>query len=224
MQYSYSDNYTYFDFRIFRWSGTDSNGNPWKSDAEIDAAIDSTNIVVIVVNSYFDFNDFVQPIKTFLDDQFYYNLISGFTKYVDLYIRQNTVERKDSIFRYEPVGISSSFYSIETAFEKIRRIKNDNCAFALTFYKDSRTINYDRSVFSFLDWWGLIGGVNEILAIAGQLIVGLFSGKIFAFTLLSAIYQVDMTTSKQRKDAENFEEKRDKMQDKFKSISIEAEE
>ena len=61
------------------------------------------------------------------------------------------------------------------------------------FYKDPVSDNYERQVFALLDVFGNIGGVNEILEIAGGLIVGLFSGKIFLFSILSALYQVDST-------------------------------
>ena len=60
-----------------------------------------------------------------------------------------------------------------------------------SFYKDSKTTSYQRQVFGLLDLFGNIGGVNEVLEIAGSLIVGLFSGKIFIFSILSALYQVD---------------------------------
>ena len=77
---SFADNYTYFELLIKRWSGTDSKGNPWKSNTEIDTAIDLTNIQLAVINNYFDFNDYSMPIKSYFDDQFYYPLTSGFSK------------------------------------------------------------------------------------------------------------------------------------------------
>ena len=184
---------------ITRWSGTDSKGNPWKSDTEIDAAIDSTYIQLAMINSYFDFDYYNKPIKSFLDDQFYYHLTSGFTKNANMYIRQNTAEQKDSLFRYQPSGTQSSFISIESVIEKFIKT-NSKIVLLASFYKDPKSYNYERTVFSFLDCWGLIGGVNEIREIWGKLIVSLFSGKIFAFSILSALYQVDLVSSVQRKE------------------------
>ena len=40
----------------------------------------------------------------------------------------------------------------------------------MTFYKDAKSVNYQRTVFSILDWTGMIGGVNEILELTGELI------------------------------------------------------
>ena len=192
---TFADNYTYFEFTITRWSGTDSKGNLWKSDTEIDAAIDSSEIQFAMINNYFDFDDYNKSIKSYLDDQFYYPLTSGFSKFADINIRQNTGEQKDSLFRYQSTGAWFSFISIEPAGEKFSKIDSDNKVLTISFYKDPKSVNYERTVFSFLDGWGLIGGVNEILEISGKLIVSLFSGKIFAFSIISALYQVDLTGS-----------------------------
>ena len=196
---SFADNFTFFELLITRWSGTDSKGNTWKSDAEIDKAIDSTYIQLAMINSYFDFDDYNKPIKSFLDDQFFYPLTSGFTKNANMYIRQNTAEQKDSLFRYQPSGTQSSFISIESVIDKFIKT-NSKIVLLASFYKDPKSYNYERTVFSFLDCWGLIGGVNEILEIWGKLIVSLFSGKIFAFSILSALYQADLVSSIQRKE------------------------
>ena len=46
-------------------------------------------------------------------------------------------------------------------------------------------------MFGLLDLFGNVGGVNEILELTGALIVGLFSGKVFLFSVISSLYQVD---------------------------------
>ena len=58
------------------------------------------------------------------------------------------------------------------------------------FAKDPKSISYQRSVLTFLDCCGLIGGVNEILHLAGMLIISSTSSKIFVMSLLSSLYQV----------------------------------
>ena len=136
---TFADNFTFFELLITRWSGTDSKGNHWKSDTEIDAAIDSTFIQFAMINNYFDFDDFNQPIKSYLDDQFYYPLTSGLSKKTDMYIRQNTVEQKDSLFRYQPSGSESSFISIESVIEKFTKINSKNVVLIASFYKDPKS-------------------------------------------------------------------------------------
>ena len=97
-------------------------------------------------------------------------MVSGFTKKIDINIKQNTIELKDSIFRYEPFGYESSFISFETVSEQFYKVKaKEKWAMVINFYKDSKTTDYQRSVFSILDCWGLIGGVNELLKVCGGL-------------------------------------------------------
>ena len=57
--------------------------------------------------------------------------------------------------------------------------------------KDATSISYERQVFSFMDVFGNIGGLLEIMSIAGGFIVGLFSDRLFLFTLLSKLYHVE---------------------------------
>jgi len=44
-------------------------------------------IGIILVNSYFDAEDYDTPIKTYLDDRLFYNLLPGFTKTSHVYIQ-----------------------------------------------------------------------------------------------------------------------------------------
>ena len=60
------------------------------------------------------------------------------------------------------------------------------------FVKDPQSDQYERQIFALLEVFGNIGGVNEVLEVAGKIIVGLFSGKnIFIlsyFVTLSSWY------------------------------------
>ena len=62
----------------------------------------------------------------------------------------------------------------------------------MRFVKDSSSKSYERSVFGVLDVAGNIGGVFEILSIIGGLIVGIFSGKIFIYSMLAKLYYIDL--------------------------------
>ena len=105
----FSDNFTYFEINFKRWVGTDSKGNAWKSDKAINTALNKANLTIALVNTYYDFEDFSNPVKTYFDDKFYYEFVAGFEKGADIFIRQNSVEQKDNIFRYTPKGDESNF-------------------------------------------------------------------------------------------------------------------
>ena len=108
---NYSDNFTYFEISFSRWVGQDSKGNDCQSDADINAALDKASLAMAVVNTYYDFDDYNSPVKTYFDDQFYYDFVSGFEKETDVYVSQSSVEQKDSYFRYAPKGDESNFIS-----------------------------------------------------------------------------------------------------------------
>ena len=92
--------------------------------------------------------------------------------------------------------LQSNFISLEdTIFDK-RKIRNDGVVIKLAFVKDQKTVSYQRTVLTFFDWCGLIGGINEILHVAGMLIVSSLSGKLFVFNMLASIYQVSFINRK----------------------------
>ena len=61
----------------------------------------------------------------------------------------------------------------------------------MRFVKDTKSKSFERSVFGFFEVTGNIGGLFEILEITGGLIVGLFSGKLFLYSILPKLYHID---------------------------------
>ena len=77
---------TFFQLSFIKCSGTDSKGNVWKSESVINTALDTAALKVAMVNTYYDFDDYSNPIKTYLDDSYYYEFVSGYQKNADIYI------------------------------------------------------------------------------------------------------------------------------------------
>ena len=63
----------------------------------------------------------------------------------------------------------------------------------LLFVKSNQMQSIGRSVFTILDLFGLLGGVLEILSIAGGLFVAVFADRLVNYTILSNLYHVDTT-------------------------------
>ena len=74
---------------------------------------------------------------------------------------------------------------------KLDLLGNELIKLYFRFYKDPKSTDYQRQVFSLLDWFGNIGGVNELFKSMWEILVSIFSGRIFMFSILSALYQVD---------------------------------
>ena len=145
-----------------------------------------------LVNSYFDFDDYDDPIKTYLDDRFKFPLTSQFQKSITVYVQQNEVELKDNIFQYSPDGDKKSFVSLERVDQTFSNYdSSDSLLMSITFVKDYNYNAYERKVFSLLDVFGNIGGVFEILKIIGGILVGSFAERFFNYSIISNLYQVD---------------------------------
>ena len=52
-------------------------------------------------------------------------------------------------------------------------------------------ISYERGVFTLLEVIGNIGGLMGIFTVGGGLLIRMFSGKVFLYSILSKIYQVE---------------------------------
>ena len=76
----FSDNQSYFEITFKKWSGTDSFGNTCHTDTEIIAALNKAALSMAMVNTYYDFDDYNEPVKTYFDDQFYYDFVADFEK------------------------------------------------------------------------------------------------------------------------------------------------
>lgn len=77
------------------------------------SAIDKTTVDMALINTYFDFEDYNDPIKTYIDDRFYYDMVSFAKKSHNVYIMKNKAEVQDGFFHYTPDGDEKEFVSIE---------------------------------------------------------------------------------------------------------------
>lgn len=72
-----SESYSQLEINLFKCStGT------CKSNAEMETALNSHYFDIAVLNSYFDFEDYDTPIKTYVEDLNFYGLISNLNNYV----------------------------------------------------------------------------------------------------------------------------------------------
>lgn len=60
----------------------------------------------------------------------------------------------------------------------------------MKFVKDKESQAFERVVASILDVTGNLGGWFEIMEVAGGMAVGLFSGRLFLFSILSHLYHI----------------------------------
>ena len=88
----FSDSYSFFSVEAVRWVNGTYDGLTCKTDAEIDEVINTLTIDMTMVNSFFDFDNYDDPVQSFLDDRYFFSTISDYTKEASIYIRNNEYE------------------------------------------------------------------------------------------------------------------------------------
>lgn len=183
----YSDISSYIKIKVKRCTGTDC-----QSSTAIDTAISGKSLGITLVNTYFDFDDYDEPVKTYLDDKSTFKFVSGYTKFVTLYAQQRSAEYKDSYIDVLSDPEEQEFVGVETITQDFDlESNNQDTLFEIYIRLDENQQDYSREVYSFLDVTGDLGGVFEILCIAAGFIVAYFSNPRFYYSILSNIYQVD---------------------------------
>ena len=188
---SFSSRYTYFELNLSKCSDSET----CKSEDEINSLLSGNVLDMAVINTYFDFEDYSNPLKTYIDDRFLYGMLTNFSKQYLVYIRENKAETIDDYFNYSPNGDESGFVSIERIDQDIHE---SSSIVNIRFIKDPTSDTYERSVFSLLDALGNIGGVNEVLQVSCGMIISIFSGRMFLYSIISSLYQVDSMNKNRR--------------------------
>ena len=92
--------FKYVQLQLNKWEN--GTGIQWESQTNIDNAVNQINIQILVVNSYFDFEDFNNPLKTYIEDKLQFFAINGTKNNVELYFQENESEKQDNYFLVYP--------------------------------------------------------------------------------------------------------------------------
>ena len=84
----YASRYDYIQLKVFRCINSTSSSVVCKSTKEIDDAAKVSTLRFPITNTYFDFNNYNEPISHFIDDGFYWDLFPGFRKKTDLLVQK----------------------------------------------------------------------------------------------------------------------------------------
>ena len=189
----YAQTHEYVQLNIYKWNNATKPANvTCQSDSDIDNSISDVSLDIALANSYFDFDDYDSPIKTYLDDRYKFPLTPDFRKSVTVYVKDNEVELKDNIFQYSPDGDEKKFVSVERVDQSFSNYNvNNSLLMSVTFIKDYNYDAYERKVFTLLEVFGNLGGLFEVLGIVGGILVGSSAERFFNYSIISHLYQVD---------------------------------
>ena len=169
------------------------------SESEINNLINQSYIDIAIISSYFDFDDYDDPIHYYLQDMNMYNFIPNLGIQVQYQVRLNQAVINDDIFLGSQ-GISSevSFYNIERKRISYSNIDFNNAYLQVYINLDPQVDQYQRTVYSFLDMLGFIGGIFELLKTFGYLLVCYFIKRAYYSSIISKLYHVEANQTIQK--------------------------
>lgn len=136
-----------------------------------------------MINSYFDTSDFAEPVKKELTEYFYYALNPDITLNNILTLSENTLELKDDYFQYGNPA-TDSFYRVSQPVQNF--YKRLSARYLLTEVKlSSEVTQHGRTVSTWFDMLGQVGGVYGIVSAICGLIIGYYSEQMLYYQVLS---------------------------------------
>lgn len=81
----YSENFEYLEIKVWKCMNS-STYNGCQNNTAIDNFFTGQSLSFAFVNTYFDFNDYVTPIKYFIDDSLFWDLEGERIKYTNFYV------------------------------------------------------------------------------------------------------------------------------------------
>ena len=147
-----------------------------------------TQLAFMVSNNYLDFDNYNEPIQSFLDDRFYWDLAPGLRKKSDIYVKKSEANFIDDFIQ---LGQSNdiTFYQISTMRDSVVIEDTDLQIMSIYFRFDSNYDTYYRRVYSIGDLLGQTGGMYSSILLIGATFVGIFSERLFVSSILRKIYQ-----------------------------------
>ena len=145
-----------------------------------------------ILSSYFDYNDYDNPIKTYLDDEDYIGLLPEYSKYLELRVKKNTANLYDNLFyNYNPKTLA--YYS---AGDRLIRTLPLNLTlnhhFVSYIVLDRKSEEHERVVYTFIDMFGFLGGLFDFMYFFGLISIQFFTENMYFNSVFTRLYQIRM--------------------------------
>eukprot|EP00347_Sterkiella_histriomuscorum_P013629 403363988 len=186
-------------------NSTAANSQKCASKEEIDSFLEGQTFNVAFINTYFDFNDFVSPIKYFIDDSLFWDIEVSQHKKANFYVQLQQAQLQDEFLQ---LGQQE-----EMQFHQVNNQRTyddsyqdaEGILISIYLRYDPRYDIYNRQIYSILQLLGDIGGLQGSLYILGFLMINFLSKRILVSSILKQIYQVkdDLMTRKSQNSHNN---------------------
>ena len=193
-----SGNFNSLNYEIIQASLSKWTGSNWKSDAEIDKVISNIYIDFQVVSTYFDFTDFVNPVKSYLQDSNDVSIIKNMNTFVSYNVQINEVyDSSNIVFGSQAFGSKFNFYSAEKSDIILDEFRQDYLEYMnISFILDRKVNQYFISSYSFWDMLGYIGGIYGLIKALGYFVFTFLMKREFYTSVLSELYHDEIKLNK----------------------------
>ena len=161
-----------------------------QNSTTIDEVMKSTDITVRMTNYYFDTDDYDNPVKVNIDDDFSWTLLPGYNQENNFRASLNEAEDYTSYF-YPFSPDQHKYISVDSVDDKLRVKDDSGTVFELSIIFDRKYIKIERRIYTLFDALGQLGSVISIFVPLGALFVSIFSNKIFNKTMLGIFYDIE---------------------------------
>ena len=173
-------------------NSTDSNIT-WKASYEIEAVLNTGYLSMIYISGYFDSHDYKTPIKSRENYFDYITFLPDLYQSYRLEVQENEVFLSDNIFFSETYK-RSKYYSAKEPFLRLYNSNNNpDRLVSIDISLSEESEQFERTVYTFLDMFGFLGGIFDFCFFLGYLFVHHFNDKYFKLTMLTKLYQVEQT-------------------------------
>lgn len=146
----------------------------------------------MLLDQYFDGDDYDDPIKLNMQNDYSYYFIQNHIVEKEIKVRINKVVDYTNLW-YEFQPREYTFFSIEHVNDYFQQDDGSGDLMRFHIVLDSRYSQIERRVYTFYDMLGQIGGFIGIVLGAGGLIAGFFANNIYVMALLTSLFKVEVT-------------------------------
>ena len=145
---------------------------------------------IYTINSYFDFDDLENPVKTYIQSIDVAPLTPEVSNNILVDVNQDKAILNDDWF----LGGSSkevTFYTNEYSSGYVTSISQfENYLLVVSFRLNGKMNIYERTAFNFLELFGMLGGIYELIEITSKMLLASLGQKVLYNSLLSNLYHI----------------------------------
>ncbi|CAI2358830.1 unnamed protein product [Moneuplotes crassus] len=186
----------------------DSERSDCYKESEVDEEKFHQHVEVVMINSYFDLGSFSNPIKTYLTHKHFYAFEHDYFLETNIYLKENTVSILDDYTMVEGKK-GKVFYSVSDE-KNDRHIGPTDDFSTIHILLDAEAVNYERNVYTFIDFVANLGGIFSLIQSFCGLVLGIYAEKALRHSVISKCYtfnqeDLDLYTEKIKENEKSSE-------------------